>query len=248
MHERPCHVQRPCMCAVRGRTPALCHVLSCSPCRRRSSAVPFLHIVPPSRSVPLHSVRAAAGLGAPSGGTVFARVSCVRACARPRASCAGAVRAPDCARETPDARLPFVPAGAFFGPSHCFPAQKSEKAAPGAAFSLPCILLQFLSSQAPGGRNMKIFLLCRHSGRRVSTGPGPPAAGTTPPGDPGSPLRFAPFRPGPRQKDRDAVRRSEPRFDRPLETRLKPGHAPRSQNLQKRLPWLVAIARVRDAQ
>ena len=105
---------------VRGgswKTPGLCHELSCSPCRRQSSAVPFLHIAPPSRSVPLHAVRAAAGLGAPNGGTLFARVSCLRARARPRASCAGAVRAPDCARETADAPVPSPPAGFFSAPA-----------------------------------------------------------------------------------------------------------------------------------
>ena len=41
------------------------------------------------------------------------RVSCVRACARPRASCAGAVRTPDCARETEGAPLPPVSQGVF---------------------------------------------------------------------------------------------------------------------------------------
>ena len=291
MRERPCHARttpslacgsgspRP-LGAVHGGTPALCHVLSCSPCRRRSSAVPFLHIVPsvafrsapfrprrrrpgrpqaagqflraypacapvpararlaPARfahliararrrprtrnrplcrpggsksgrtpaSLPLscicHVPHAAAealrfrscisflrrvpfrscpsapppAWATPSGGTVFARVSCVRACARPRASCAGAVRAPDCARETPDARRPFVPAGAFFGPSHCFPAQKSGKAAPEAAFSLPPSYYSFSPVKLPGGRNMKIFLLCRRSGRSDAKRTGTPCA------------------------------------------------------------------------
>ena len=56
------------------------------------------------------------------GGTLF-RAYRVRAPARVGA---GAVRAPDCARETADALLPSPPAGFFFGPSRC-PAQKSEK-------------------------------------------------------------------------------------------------------------------------
>ncbi len=77
------------------------------------------------RRVPLHSVRAAAGLGAPRRRDPFcARILRARPCPPARVS-AGAVRAADCARETEGARLPFVPAGAFFGPSPCFPAQKS---------------------------------------------------------------------------------------------------------------------------
>ena len=95
----------------------MCHVLSCSPCRLRSSAVPFLHIVPSIafRSAPFRPRRRS------SSGTLFARVSCVRAPARAGASCAGAVRAPDCAREAEGAPLP--PA------SHGF----SEMAPPGRA-------------------------------------------------------------------------------------------------------------------
>ena len=65
------------------------------------------------------------------GGSHF-RAYRARPCGRAGASCAGAVRAPDCARETADARLPSAPAGVFCGPSRS-PAQKSRKAAPGAA-------------------------------------------------------------------------------------------------------------------
>ena len=36
-----------------------CHAMSCSPCPRRSLAVPFPHVVPPSRPVLLHSLIAA---------------------------------------------------------------------------------------------------------------------------------------------------------------------------------------------
>ena len=50
----------------------------------------------------------------PAAEPFFARVSCVRARARLRASCAGAVRAPDCARETADALRLSAPAGVFF--------------------------------------------------------------------------------------------------------------------------------------
>ena len=109
----PCAIRHDMSCfAV--KAPALCHELSWSPCRRRSFAVRFLHIV---SSVAFRSVRAAAGPAPSSGGTLFARVLRPRAPARAGAIRAGAVRAPDCARETADARLPSVPAGAFFGPS-----------------------------------------------------------------------------------------------------------------------------------
>ena len=96
------------------------------------------------------------GAGAPSGVTVGGRSrSCVppsrqskgrdrgvpvsraiaRACARGRGRAyrGGAARAPDCARETPDAPRPSVPAGVFFAaPAGRF-LQKSRKAAPEAA-------------------------------------------------------------------------------------------------------------------
>ncbi len=68
------------------KTPALCHELSCSPCRRRSSAVPFLHIAPSVafRSAPLPPPRRRPGRRR-AAGPFFARVSCVRARACPRA-------------------------------------------------------------------------------------------------------------------------------------------------------------------
>ena len=114
--------------AVRGRTPAMCHVLSCSPCRRRSYAVPFLHIVPPSRSVPLRSVRAAAGLSACKRAGQFLRAypACAPVPARARLAPARFAHLIARARRR-SARLPFVPAGAFFGPSHCFSLQKRER-------------------------------------------------------------------------------------------------------------------------
>ena len=67
------------------------------------------------------------------GGTLFARVSCVRARARRRASCAGAVRAPDCARETTDTLLPSPPAGAFLRAPAALRHRKAERRPPGAA-------------------------------------------------------------------------------------------------------------------
>ena len=146
--------------AVHGR-PLHC-VMSCHVPHAVTEALRFRSCISssPSHSVPLPSVRSAARFSE-AAGPIFARVSCVRAPARAGASCAGAVRAPDCARETEDARLPSVPAGAFFGPSHCFPAQKSRKAAPGAA-SLHPSYTTFSQVKPLGGQNMKFFLFpCR---------------------------------------------------------------------------------------
>ena len=74
-----------------------CHVLSCSSHRRRRFAARFLHITPPSRSAPFRRR-----------GVPLPRAFRVRAC--PRVG-AGAVRAPDCAREAQGARLPSVSRG-----------------------------------------------------------------------------------------------------------------------------------------
>ena len=49
---RRTHVSRPLPAGV-----AKCHAMSCSPCFLRCFAVPFLHIVPPPRFVPLRSQR-----------------------------------------------------------------------------------------------------------------------------------------------------------------------------------------------
>ena len=134
--------------AVHGRPPALCHDMSCSSCRRRSSAVPFLHIAPPSRSVPLPAVRAAAArLPGAAGPFLRAYRACAPAPVPARVS-AGAVRAPDCARETADARLLSVPAGAFFGPSHCFPVHRKAKRRPRKPPSLYSSFILQLSLQS----------------------------------------------------------------------------------------------------
>ena len=61
---------------------------------------------------------------------------------------AGAVRAPDCAREPPDARLPSAPAGAFLRPQ---PLSCAEKRKGGPASRLSVLILpHFPPSQAPG--------------------------------------------------------------------------------------------------
>ncbi len=125
------------------------HVMFFMPPPKLCGSVPAyrsLHRVP-FRSIP----SAPPAWTPPCGGTLFARVSCVRARARQCASCAGAVRAPDCARETAGALLSSPPAGAFFGPSHCFPAQKSRKAAPEAAsLTLHSTTLSLQSSPVAG--------------------------------------------------------------------------------------------------
>ena len=107
----------------------MCHVLSCGP-RKVSWDVMFvMPLLKLCRSVPAYR-SSVAFRSAPSRPrrrrTLFARISCVRARARPRASCAGAVRAPDCARETEGAPHPSAPAGAFFRPQP-HPAQKGER-------------------------------------------------------------------------------------------------------------------------
>ena len=135
--------------------------MSCSSCRRRCSAVPFLHTVPsiPFRSAPLRPRRRRPG--APGRRDLFARVSCVRAPARAGASCAGAVRAPDCAREAKGAGLPPVPAGAFFAApaiaSLCRKAERRPREPP----SLPPFYYTFSPVKPSGGRNMKFFLFRR---------------------------------------------------------------------------------------
>ena len=146
------------------KTPALCHDMSCSSCRRRSFAVPFLHIVPPSHCVPLPSVRTAAGLGIPRRRDPFcARILRARPCAGGRVS-AGAVRAPDCARETADALSLSLPAGAFFRPQPLLPSAEKPKGGPGSRLAIP-IIHHFLSSQAPGREKYENFSTLPEDGR-----------------------------------------------------------------------------------
>ena len=117
------------------------------------SRISFLHRVPFRR-------RAAPGRRDP-----VSRVSRVRL--RPRVG-AGAVRAPDCARETADARLPSVPAGAFFGPSRFLQKRKRRPRKPPLS---TLILLRFSPSQAPAGNYFKILVdkpLIQEGGARAS--------------------------------------------------------------------------------
>ena len=73
------HVRAP---ARGGGTLRKCHEMSCSPCLRRCSAVPFLHIAPPLRFVPTRSVRSAAARPPGAAGPWF---RAYRLCARARA-------------------------------------------------------------------------------------------------------------------------------------------------------------------
>ena len=133
----------------------ICHVLSCSPCawhifgspfRHDDAAVPdggarystrcrFLFVFgmdPSSRS----GFAPAAGLRRVPFPRAIPR-AIARACARGcgRAYRGGAARAPDCARETPDAPRPSVPAGVFFAaPSHIL--RRNAKGGPGSRLSL----------------------------------------------------------------------------------------------------------------
>ena len=127
-----------------------CHAMSCSPCLRRCSAVPFLHIFPPSHPVPPPGCTQAAG-------PCFARIARAPARARGRAFRAGAVRAPDCARETADAPVPSAPAGAFLRPQPLSCAEKRERRPRKPPLSTP-ILPHFFSGQARAGNYYKIFM------------------------------------------------------------------------------------------
>ncbi len=117
------------------------------------SPVRIPHAVPPSHSVRFRSPRRRPGRQA---GPYF-RAYRARACAGGRARlCAGAVSAPDCARETADARLPSTHAGAFFGPSRS-PAQKRQRRP-----RKPPSLYRHRTTRLPdvkprNGHNMKLF-------------------------------------------------------------------------------------------
>ena len=133
---------------------AECHAMSCLPCLRRCFAVPFVHIVPPSRSVLLRSVRPAAARRA---GPCFARN---RARAQARVG-AGAVRAPDRPRasQAQGAPLLSVPAGAFFAAPATLLRRKAERRPRKPPF-IP-ILAHFLTDQVSFEQkmNMKHFLV-----------------------------------------------------------------------------------------
>ena len=158
------------------KTPALCHDMSCSPCRRQSSAVPFLHIVP-SPSVPFPSVRAAARLPVAAGPFLRAYPACAPAPVRARLAPARFAHLIARARRRAHLARPFPP-GLFSGPSH-IPAQKSRKAAPEAA-SLHPSYTTFSPVKPPGGRNMKFFLFsCRKTDEQRKSLPIYPVAHTS---------------------------------------------------------------------
>ena len=71
------------------------------------------------------------------GGSLFcARFACAGVRGRGRAYRGGAVRAPDCPRETADAPRPSAPAGVFFAAPAAFLRRKAERRPPGSRLSL----------------------------------------------------------------------------------------------------------------
>ena len=122
---------------------ALRNVMFPMPSVKLCRSVPAYRSSVAFRSAPFRPRRR---LGCPqAAGPFFARVSCVRARARRRAFRAGAVRAPDCAREAADAHLPSAPAGAFFGPSRIL--RRKAKGGPGSRLSA-IIIAHFSRTQA----------------------------------------------------------------------------------------------------
>ena len=130
----------------------MCHVLSWPPCLHRSVAVLFLHIVPPSPFVP--SPPPAAGRA-----SLFCAQSRAPLRGGGRASCAGAVRAPDCPRaRVCDGRRAhpsrLLAPGVCGAPAIASLRRKAERRPRKPPLSAP-ILPQFLSGQAPPGTKMK---------------------------------------------------------------------------------------------
>ena len=108
---RGCRWKAPCIVS--------CFVMFPMPCVKLCRSVPAYRSSIALRSAPFRPRRRR---------TLFARVSCARARARLRAFCAGAVRTPDCARETADTRVPSPPAGAFLrAPALASLSRKAER-------------------------------------------------------------------------------------------------------------------------
>ena len=144
----------------------------------------ILHVVPPSRFVLPRSVPPPPAR--PCGGTLF---RAYRAPARPRVG-AGAVRAPDCARETADAPVPFASAGVFFrGPSHVL--RRNAKGGPASRLSLLSSYYTFPICQVM----MRIFPEIFGQTGNISASPAPSPGGSAPisprapPGRPSLPRR-----------------------------------------------------------
>ena len=140
----------------------MCHVLSCSPCRRRSSAVPFLHMVPSVafRSAPFRPRPRRPGRPQAAGPFLRAYRACAPLRGRARLVPARFVRL-NCARETADARLPSPPAGAFCRPQPLLPRAEKRKGGPGSRLLSTCILLHFFPDQALWQVKYEIFLILR---------------------------------------------------------------------------------------
>ena len=149
-----------------------CHVSSCDV---------MVAMPPPMLRRPVSAYRASLGAsfrptpfvppppGRPARRDPVSRISPVRPCAGGRACRAGAVHAPDRARETADAPSPSAPAGAF-GPSR--PLQRTEKAARKPPLPAP-IIPHFPTGQAPCGPILKLLQGSARNGRRACALPGP---------------------------------------------------------------------------
>ena len=149
-----------------GRPPALCHDMSCSPCRCRRSALPFLHIVlsVAFRSAPIRPRRRRLGRRRAAGPLLRARGG----------------------RRT----SPVHSRRGFFGSCHCFARAEKQKGGPGSRLLSTCILLQFPSSQSFCEQKVKL-LLCLAGSRSPAPGAmdGPRAPPlVTPDPDPGPSL------------------------------------------------------------
>ena len=148
----------------------ICHEMSCfvpagpgsaPPPRRPASIGPVVSFIASP------SVCAAAGF--PAAGPCFARIPRAYAPGRARL-CAGAVRAPDCAREPQGAPFPSAHAGGFFGPQLLLPCAEKPKGDPGRRLSVRAFIHPFARSQAFLGlisRNVP------HGYREPASGAGP---------------------------------------------------------------------------
>ena len=138
-----------------------CHEACRAPLRKpcRSAAVPVLHVVPPSHFVPFAPPPV-------SGEATLFRA--YRMCARARV-CAGAVRAPDCARGANAGRTsPVRSVGVFFAPVRGRRRNGPRMPLP------PCLMLP----QIPQGQALfgNYFIICE---RRAGRGAGFPHSGGT---------------------------------------------------------------------
>ena len=155
--------------AVPGRTPALCHELSCSPCRRRSSAVPFLHIFLPLalRRAPVCPRCRRPGRPQAAGPLLRAYPACApvpaRACLAPARFAHLIARA----RRRTHVSRSFR--RGFFRPQPLLPCAEKQKGGPGSRLLSTCILLHFPTGQAPWWEKYENFSTLPEDGRTEKT-------------------------------------------------------------------------------